>query len=71
MKAKLSRLIKTNEPKQTAVTPDDVEQAKWRARGGEILTFEQEWCVCLKQIYPLDETYHDFTFGSAKASLAT
>jgi len=71
MKAKLSRLIKTNEPKQTAVTPDDVEQAKWRARGGEILTFEQEWCVRLKQIYPLDETYHDFTFGSAKASLAT
>ncbi|TCI56611.1 hypothetical protein EVJ30_03555 [Exiguobacterium sp. SH5S13] len=71
MKAKLSRLIKTNEPKQATVTPDDAEQAKWIARGGEILTFESEWCVRLKEIYPLEATYHDFTFDAAKRALGT
>ncbi|MBR2757969.1 MAG: hypothetical protein IKD52_07810, partial [Exiguobacterium sp.] len=65
MKAKLSRLIKTNEPtpKASVTSPDEVEQQKWMGQGGEILTFEGEWCVRIRKTYPLDEVYHDFKFG--------
>ena len=69
MKAKLARLIKTTEPKQQIETPDDVEQAKWKALGGEILTFEKEWCVRLKEMYPLESMYHDFTYGEARRAV--
>ncbi|WP_047375572.1 ribonuclease H-like domain-containing protein [Exiguobacterium sp. ZOR0005] len=70
MKAKLARLIKTNEPKQVTVSPDEVEQEKWKALGGEILTFEREWCVRLKEVYPLETSYHDFTYAAAKQALS-
>lgn len=68
MKAKLSRLIKTKEPvERTRVTsPDEVEQQKWTEQGGEILTFEGEWCVRIRNTYPLDEIYHDYAFGDAR-----
>ncbi|MCV9899094.1 ribonuclease H-like domain-containing protein [Exiguobacterium sp. N5] len=72
MKAKLSRLIKTNEPapKASVATPDEVEQQKWMGQGGEILTFEGEWCVRIRKTYPLDEVYHDFKFGEAGQMMA-
>ncbi|MCT4781762.1 MULTISPECIES: ribonuclease H-like domain-containing protein [Exiguobacterium] len=66
MKAKLARLIKTTEPTRQTKTPDEVEQAKWTALGGEILKFEKEWCVRLKAIYPLEAIYHDFTYAEAR-----
>ncbi|WP_215141451.1 ribonuclease H-like domain-containing protein [Exiguobacterium qingdaonense] len=68
MKAKLSRLIKTKEPVESSrvTSPDEVEQQKWVEQGGEILTFEGEWCVRIHKTYPLDEVYHDFEFGEAR-----
>lgn len=67
MKAKLSRLIKTDKPKTERISsPDEVEQDKWKALGGEILQFEGEWCVRLTTHYPLETVYHDYTFASAK-----
>lgn len=66
MKAKLSRLIKTTKPKQQNNSPDEVEQEKWIEQGGEILTFESEWCVRLRKTYPLEEVYHDYSFEEAR-----
>lgn len=71
MKAKLSRLIKTKEPKQQNVTKDDVEQMKWVEKGGEILSFEGEWCIRLRKTYPLDEVYHDYTFEEARRAMSS
>lgn len=71
MKAKLSRLIKTDDSKKIVVPLEDMEQAKWTARGGEILTFENEWCVKLRTVYPLETVYHDFTYDKAKQAMGT
>ena len=71
MKAKLSRLIKTKEPAQKpqVTSLDEVEQQKWIDQGGEILTFEEEWCVRIRKTYPLEEIYHDFEFGEARVMM--
>lgn len=74
MKAKLSRLIKTKETKETnrpEVTPDEIEQQKWMEKGGEILTFEGEWCVRIRKAYPLNDIYHDYAFIEAKEAMSS